>query len=298
MSPSGRGHRGTENDVVELAPVSAPDVPAVARFMHDHLNPRVPQQRWADAMRVPWAVDAPNHGYHLRQGGEVVGAYLAYYSSRQVAGRTENFCNLGAWCVLEGHRHQGMRLLTRLLGQRGYHFTDFSPSGNVVPLNRRLKFVDLDTTTALVPNWPVSRPVRGVDVTEDADVLADTLSGEDLRVFQDHRQAAAAGHVLISTPREHCYVIYRRDTRKGLRAFGSILHVGNHELFRAAAPRLGRHLLVRHGIPATLVELRVSRGMPRGGIRLGVSRPKMFRSSSLAPEQVDYLYSELTCLAW
>jgi hypothetical protein len=28
------------------------------------------------------------------------------------------------------------------------------------------------------------------------------------------------------------------------------------------------------------------------------SRPKMFRSPSLDADQVGYLYSELTCLAW
>ena len=38
--------------------------------------------------------------------------------------------------------------------QDGYHFTDLSPSGNVVALNRRLGFTQLDTATALVPNLP------------------------------------------------------------------------------------------------------------------------------------------------
>ena len=283
---------------VELAQIKSADVPAVARFMNTHLNQRVPASRWAQALSVPWQVEAPNHGYFLRQDGSVVGAYLAYYSERPVDGLPEQFCNLGAWCVLDGHRHQGMRLLTRLLGQKGYHFTDFSPSGNVVPLNRRLKFTDLDTTTALVPNVPLPRRRGDMRVTARPDALLDTLSGEELALYRDHQPAAAAKHLLVSTPREHCYVVFRRDSRKKVRAFGSLLHVSNPELFRAAIGQVSSHLLTRHGIAATLVELRIAGGRPARGTLLKTSRPKMFRSETLDPDKIDYMYSELTCLAW
>jgi hypothetical protein len=47
-----------------------------------------------------------------------------------------------------------------------------------------------------------------------------------------------------------------------------------------------------------LVERRVAGGSVPGGRMLNRSRPKMFRSKTLTPEQVSYLYSELTCLAW
>jgi len=282
----------------ELAQIKPGDVPAVARFMNTHLNRRVPASRWAQALSVPWQVDAPNHGYFLRQDGGVVGAYLAYYSERPVDGIPEQFCNLGAWCVLDGHRHQGIRLLTRLLDQKGYHFTDFSPSGNVVPLNRRLKFTDLDTTTTLVPNVPLPRRRGDMRLTARPDALLETLSGEELTIYRDHKQAAAAKHLLVSTPREHCYVVFRRDSRKKIRAFGSVLHVSNPELFQAAIGQISSHLLTRHGIAATLVELRIAGGRPARGTLLKTSRPRMFRSETLDPDKIDYMYSELTCLAW
>lgn len=283
---------------VKLSPITSSDVPAVARFLTAHLNKRVAPDRWEQALSVPWEVEQPNHGFLLRSEGAVVGAYLAYYSQQPVGGVLEHFCNLGAWCVLDGHRHQGTRLFTRLLAQEGYHFTDFSPSGNVVALNRRLKFVDLDTTTELVPNAPLPRRRGAVRVTGDPDALLETLSPGELALYRDHRSAAAARHLLVSTPREHCYVVFRRDTRKHVRAFGSILHVSNPELFRAAAGQVGGHLLTRHAIPVTLVERRVAGGPVHRGRTLARSRPKMFRSKTLAADQVAYLYSELTCLAW
>ena len=119
----------------------------------------------------------------LLDGDEVVGAQLAFYSERSIDGRRERFCNLGAWCVLPEYRFHSLRLLKAALGQQGYHFTDLSPSGNVVDINSRLEFRFLDTTTILVPNlpWP-SRPGRSV-ISSDPALIERTLTGRDLRAL-------------------------------------------------------------------------------------------------------------------
>ena len=139
----------------------------VADFLHANLNTRVPASVWRRAMSVPWKVEAPNHGFMLRDGQRVVGVYLAFYSERVIAGQVERFCNLGAWCVLPDFRFHSVRLLKALLAQDGYHFTDLSPSGNVVPLNVRLKFRSLDTSTALIPNLPWPTAVRRTRISAD-----------------------------------------------------------------------------------------------------------------------------------
>ena len=128
-------------------------------------------------MSVPWKVEAPNHGFMLRDGQRVVGAYLAFYSERVVAGQVEQFCNLGAWCVLPDFRFHSLRLLKALLAQDGYHFTDLSPSGSVVPLNARLEFRSLDTSTALVPNLPWPTVPRRTRISADPDVIENACRG-------------------------------------------------------------------------------------------------------------------------
>ena len=95
-----------------------------------------------------------------------------------------------------------------------------------------------------------------------------------------------------------CYVIFRKDRRKGLPLFASILHVSDPELFRAMSGPLARHLLLRHGAAATLVERAVVEHRPRLSRTVESPRRKMFRSPSLEPAQIDYLYSELVCLSW
>jgi hypothetical protein len=283
---------------VELTPITDADVAAVANFLHASLNTRVSAAAWARAMSVPWKVEAPNHGFMLSDGSRVVGVYLAFYSERVVAGQVERFCNLGAWCVLPAFRFHGVGLLKALLKQDGYHFTDLSPSGSVVPLNLRMKFRSLDTSTALVPNLPWLSLRQRTRVSADPDVIANMLAGAELELYRDHAQAAAVRHLVLIGGSECCYVMFRKVRRKDLPVFATILYVGNPELFRSAIRPLTRHLLVRHGILATLAELRIVVHRPRPSFMLPSPRPKMYRSISLEPGQIDDLYSELVCVPW
>jgi hypothetical protein len=283
---------------VKLAPIESADVAAVAEFLHAHLNSRVPTAAWRAAMSVPWKVDAPNFGFMLTADEAVVGVYLAFYSQRCVAGQPERFCNLGAWCVLPQYRFHGIRLLKALLAQEGYHFTDLSPSGNVVKLNERLKFRMLDTTTALIPNIPVPALAGRTRITSRPAALADRLAGSELALYLDHQQAAAAHHLLISRGNEACYLIFRKARRRNLPLFAVILYASNPELLRAGIGRVRTRLLLRHGALATLAELRTIGSKPRLSVLVSTPRPKMFRSATLAPEQIDDLYSELACVPW
>ena len=103
-----------------LAPITAADVTVVADFLHANFNSRDSSSTWSRVMSVPWKVDAPNHGFMLREGQRVVGAYLAFYSDRLVAGRVERFCNLASWSVLPEYRFHSVRLLKALLAQHGF----------------------------------------------------------------------------------------------------------------------------------------------------------------------------------
>ena len=283
---------------IAVRPISEANMPAVAAFLNEHLNDRVPAGAWASAIDVPWNVDAPNAGYVLCDGDRVVGAHLAFYSERTIEGRLERFCNLGAWCVLPDYRFHALRLLKALLAQDGYHFTDLSPSGNVVPLNTRLGFTFLDTTTTVVPNLPWPSAPWGGRIIADRARIERRLTGRELEIFRDHAGTQAARHLLLERGDEQCYLVFRKDRRKRIPLFASILYVSNPHLFRAMSGRVSRNLLLRHGAAATLVEHAVVYHRPRLSRTVESPRRKMFRSPSLAPAQIDYLYSELVCLSW
>jgi hypothetical protein len=283
---------------VQLRPITDADVPRAAEFLHANLNSRVSAADWAASVDVPWDVERPNAGFMLLDGETVVGAHFAFYSDRVVDGTRERFCCLGAWCVLPEYRFHSLRLLKALLAQEGYQFTDLSPSPAVAALNSRLGFRFLDTRTALVPNlpWP-SWPGRSV-ISSDPALIERTLTGRELELYTDHKDAPVARHLVLLRGDEWCYVVFRKDRRKHLPVFASILHVSHPQRFRELAGPLARHLLLRHGALATLVEDHVVEHHPRLSFELRRPRPRMFRSAHLEPAQIDYLYSELVCMKW
>jgi hypothetical protein len=282
-----------------VEPITDDDVPEVARFLQQHMNTRVPVEQWAAAMTAPWQFEPPNHGVLLRHHHELVGAYLALYSKRVINGRDERFCNLAAWCVLEAHRSSSFRMLRALLAQPGFHFTDLSPSGNVIALNARFGFAHLDTTTAVVANVPWRPRRRGTSLSDDPAVLRARLPADLSAIHRDHAHAPAAHHLLLERNGQCCYVMFRRDRRKGLPLFANLLHVSHPGLLVESWPQVSAHLLLRHRLPATLVELRLLGGRrPQPSTLLAAPRRKMYRSDSLGPDAIDYLYSELVALRW
>ena len=101
-----------------------------------------------------------------------------------------------------------------------------------------------------------------------------------------------ARHIVLLRGANSCYVTYRETKLRGV-PLAVILHVSDPQLFHRAILPLSCHLLVRHRLPATLVSLIIRH---RRSLSFKVSAtPKMYRSASLEPTQIDDLYSELVC---
>jgi hypothetical protein len=280
---------------VELTPITDAEMPAVADLLHANLNDQVPWTR--SCSPLPWKVNAPNHGFMLRDGQRVVGALLAFYSERLVAGRVEQFCNMGAWCVLPAYRSHSIRLLTAMLAQKGYHFTCLSPSDRVRAIMSQLGFRWLDTSAALMPNLPWPTLPGRTRISSEPNVIEKTLAGTALELYRDHARALAVHHHVLIRGRDSCYVMYREYRRRGVPVYAVLLHVSNLDLFHHALIPLTRHLLLRHRLVATLGELRIIAHQPRLSFKLN-AWPKLYRSASLEPWQIDYLYSENVCVPW
>ena len=279
-------------------PITSADAGRVSAFLHQNLNSRVSSEAWQKLLVPPWEDTGPNRGFQLiSDDGAVVGAYVAVYSQREVDGTTIDVCNLAAFCVLEGFRAHSLKLIRAILKQPGFVFVDLSPSGNVVAMNERLGFKRLDTSTRLVVNLP-HLPPRHRQLTSDPATLDRVLVGRDSLVYRDHLHAAAVEHLLVEGDGEYGYLMFRRDRRKGLRLFATPLYAGGStEYIEGAWGAIRSHLLGK-GLLFTLAEHRVL-GFSRGpGTALRNPRPKMFRGDGIDARDIDYLYSELTLVAW
>lgn len=280
-----------------VRPIVENDIAETARFLHAELNSNVSASAWERLLRPPWDVEAPNRGFALHDADGIVGVYVAVYSRRQVGEQSVDVCNLAAFCVREDYRAHGLRLVRALLAQKGFVFTDLSPSGNVVALNERLGFRMVPGPTVLAVNAPAT-PARGIRLLEDADAIAAVLTGVDARFHHDHRSTAAARHLVVQAADSWAYLVFRRERRKRLPLFAAVLYAGgDRALLQRAWPTV-RGRLLRRGMPFTLIEPRVLGFTPRAGRVLSNPRVRMVRGDGLPAEQVDGLYSELALVQW
>ena len=125
----------------------------------------------------------------------------------------------------------------------------------------------------------VSRKVR---VLTSPTEIERTLRGRDLQIFRDHTDAAAARHVVLVRGDEYCYVVYRRDRRKRLPLFASILYVSDRDLFRDLVAAVLPSSPAPARSPVTLAESRVVGSRPRWSVTVA-GRPKMYLGDDVDP---------------
>jgi hypothetical protein len=280
-----------------VQPITDADLAEVGQFLSSHFPPDTSADEWPAAwqrsVNLPGS-DPPNHGFLLRADDKVVGAYPAIYSTRVINGRRERFCNLAVWYVSPEFRLQSLSMLRAILAQPGYHFTDLTPIERVQKFNLRNGFQYLDTDTALVPNLPWPTVPRRTGISADPAVIHATVTGQVKTFYEDHAACRWTRHLVLARGGEWCYVQWRRERRKNLPLFASIRYASNPDTLRRCFRPLTRYLLVRHRVPFTLAEVRVAGGRLYPSILLRNHRPRMYKSATLPPDRIDYLYSEIT----
>lgn len=280
-----------------LEPIQDNNLEEFCEFLHQHLNPQVPVARWVQAFSVNWVADRPNYGFLLRENsGRVVGGIGAIYSDQLIRGRTEHFCNISSWCVLENYRSQSMRLAMAVVSQEGYHFTDLTPTSVVADSLRFLKFKPIDSDRTVIFNlpWP-SFGVSGIQVLSDPKEIETALPEETANIFHDNCGFSWLYHVAVGRPGAICAVIFRRGVLKRLPS-ADIVWLSDSELFRRYHRHLENYLLFHHGMVTSFVESRFIDGAPLLSTRLRGYKNKMYRSDTLRDADITNLYTELVCL--
>lgn len=291
---AGRAPAPPPIDRPSIAPIRDEDLGEFCTFLNQHLNPAITPATWSEAFRQPWAAAKPNNGFLMRDAaGRVAGGIGAIYADRIIRGRTERFCNITSWCVLESYRSHSLRLAMALVSQPGYHFTDLSPTSVVAGSLRFLKFKDMDGRATVMPNLPTWSP--GVRVLSDGDAIERALSPDDARVFRDHRHLPWLLHAAVGSPGAFCHIAYKRGILKRLPC-AVVLHVSSPSLFLRWRGVLARHLLTRHGMASTRIETRLLPRRPAPSAQVTGYHNSMYRSETLAESDFSNLYSELASL--
>lgn len=275
-----------------IEPITQATLPEFADFLASHMPAKRSAAQWIAGLSTQWGTSRPNYGFLLRDQGAVVGGIGAFYAERTIRGQPERFCNITSWCVLDSHRKYSMQLAMALVGQPGYHFTDFSPTKVVAGSLQFLKFRALDADVVVIPNLP-GLPL-GARIFGKPEQIERVLPDAMAAVWRDHAAFPWLAQLLVGEAGNWCHVIYKRARFKGLPC-ARIIYASEPRLLKRWLGRLGGYFFWR-GMVSTHVEKRMLGCVPTlARLRTGFNA-KQYLSTTLQPEDIDYLYSESVAL--
>jgi len=275
-----------------IEPITDESLPEFAAFLEANMPAKRSARDWISGLSANWAAVRPNYGFLLRDEGQVVGGIGAYYADRSIRGQNERCCKITSWCVLDSHRKYSMQLAMNVVGQAGYHFTDFSPTKTVAGVLQFLKFTALEDGVAVIPNLPVFS-FSGRVIAAPLEIERQ-LTGTMAEIWQDHSSFPWLRHIIVGTPKNWCHVIFKRGEFKGLLC-ANVIYVSDGRLFGRYLNALRGHFFWQ-GIMTMHIEKRMLVHLPKlSRLRTGFN-PKQFLSETLLPSDIDYLYSETVAL--
>jgi hypothetical protein len=294
LPSDGREERAATSVAVE--PILAKDLDAVARFLHDHMNPAIALEAWRSALDPGWIRQPPNHGFLLRHGDDVVGVFAAIYSEQTLRGRTERFCNTSSWCVLQPYRNFSLALAAGIVRQKGWHFTNLTATPVAAAIFKKLGFSAMDSRRTVIP-WLPFPTVGGVriEMLDEPAAIEEALDPAARTVYRDHRGFASLRHLCLRAGSAASYLVYKRRRWRRL-PYAEILSVSRPEVYLQAHRAVGRHLFRRDRVLASVIERRLLPRRPSFAFEFTASHQKLFRSDRLAEGDISNLYSELIAL--
>lgn len=274
--------------------------PLLSQFQNPHLTSDIFRRLFVDLA----GAGEGHHGFLIEEGDQVAGYIGCIFSRRRIRGQVHRICNMTSWIVDErfrGHGH-GLALFQQVLGLKGMTITALTPSSASAEVCRdKFGMTEFDAVQRMVLPLPTfGHGAWRCSILAGARVLEETLGEEALKLMHDH----AFPHVhnfLIRTAEGDCHVVVNRSRKriwKGLQLpFARVHHISNTKVFLRALGRFRAEIIFRLGVFGIIVEDRYLAGarIPFSFLR-PEKRAAFIKSSSLGPDDIDGLYSELVLL--
>ncbi len=278
-------------------------MPAIRKAMPDdfeHIYPlfsgfREPRPSKEEFQRlfIPrWGSDESHVGFILEENNEAIGYLGTLFSVREINGRREKFCNLNCWIVREEYRTEGLPLLFQILRMKDVTVTNFT-GGRVMSILAKFGFKPLDETLKIL--LPAPTLGDGCELIFDQPRIAPLLDTHDRQVFDDHREFKYA-FVLLKAKEGVSLLSFKKVKRKLLPVLEAH-YLSGRDMFL-------KH--IRHVLPALCFRKRAVGLMVGNHFLGGASIPfaltipqrqaRLFRSTTVAVEEMDTMYSELQIL--
>lgn len=261
------------------------------------VNPELTEAEWYGVFNSQWHREKQFCGYGLFDGEEIVGFLGFIFSQRIINGQIEDFCNLSSWIVREAYRGHSIALMLSLRKLKNCTITDLSPTEGVVAICKRLGFQELDRQIEILPVFfnSISNKQK-LKIITDVSLIQTKLTPLEKKLFLDHRPYSRCHHLLIEAENQTCYLIFTLVKNTKI-PYSYIQYLGNAKFFARHSQAIRRAIAKISQTFLVLVDTRLLQGakLPLR-FNLPIEICRLYKSSTVKPEEIDNLYSELIML--
>lgn len=239
-----------------------------------------------------WNREEDYFGHVLLDRGKIAGFVGAFFVRRPVRGVQRRFCNLTTWKVREENRNESILLIMPFLRMREYTVTGRTAAHNVFAIHQKLGFRYLDDRAIIVSTFVGRRSSTAVDVLLGGDDLSGSLSGDDLRLVQDHSRYKC--HPLVLRKEGRTLLIIVTLPKKWGITVGYIQYISDVGLFLELLSNVKEEVSRRLKAPFLWIEKRLLFGAKIPfSIEYRSPFVHLYKSDELEPPDIDNLYTEL-----
>lgn len=278
-----------------IRPALLDDRDAMVTLLHDRMNPKIPRERWRRLFDYPWRpTDAPDCGRILEVEGRLAGFLGATYADRRIGGRTERICNMSSWYLMPEHRGRGAgRAMALDLTRDGaMTATDLTATPQV----HRLLLSHCGFHVLDEERWLLRKGEgggSGVSLVSKAALAARlTLSQQELIAHHAQPGVLALG---VEAGGSFCLLLLQIKLQGAGIAYHQLLHASAPGMLARHAQAVADALLPDE--PAVLAIDR--RLLPQDLEQVAtepIPQPRLYKSTRLAPADIDNLYNEVLLL--
>ena len=256
---------------------------------HSQVDP----EDWKKIFGKLWDRQDSCCGYVLMDGKEAVGFLGTIFSQRLIKGIPRDFCNLTSWIVKPDYRSESLSLLFPLMGRKDLTLTNFTASNRVIEVLLKVGFHSLEDHFQMI--LPIPLPAIGFKVHFDAEIIENTLHGDNLRIFLDHKKLHCE-HILLEFQNDQCYLVLNPARKRNLPVM-YVDYISNLGFFMKYIQRYTFSICRKLQVFGLMTGEHNLRGS-RFALALRVKRRHalLYRSKDVSPENIDTLYSEIQVL--
>lgn len=228
-------------------------------------------------------------GYLMNVGGADVGVLLTFANTRT---EPQPIVNLSSWYIDAKHRWLAPRMLQKLTGCSKTLYTDLTPTPQLRPIIERLGFrARSDGAIFHLLPWTWLTQPRNADVIALEAIRSSDIPETTLSMMQEHAELGCIAFALWDGTALHP-LVFVPMRRRGI-PFARLAYAQHKSAVANHLGPLARHLLAR-GLPLLMIDGFDSERPPHCAFTR--KAPPIYVKGDMAPDAVDFTYSELVLL--